>query len=150
MRLNSVTIVPSSGKVLSGGVDSNALQRPKRFFGAARNIEEGGSLTIIATALVETGSRMDEVIFEEFKGTGNMEIILDRKLVDKRVFPAIDIQRSGTRKEGLLIPKGDLQRIFVLRRVLNPLSPVEAMELLITYLEKSRNNAEFLINMNQL
>ena len=124
------TIVPPSGKVLSGGVDSNALQRPKRFFGAARNIEEGGSLTIIATALVDTGSRMDEVIFEEFKGTGNMEIILDRKLVDKRVFPAIDIQRSGTRKEELLIPKEDLQRVFILRRVLNPLSPVEAMELL--------------------
>ena len=138
------TIVPPSGKVLSGGVDSNALQRPKRFFGAARNIEEGGSLTIIATALVDTGSRMDEVIFEEFKGTGNMEIILDRKLVDKRVFPAIDIQRSGTRKEELLIPKEDLQRIWVLRRVLNPLSPVEAMELLITRLEKVRNNAEFL------
>ncbi len=144
------TIVPPSGKVLSGGVDSNALQRPKRFFGAARNIEEGGSLTIIATALVDTGSRMDEVIFEEFKGTGNMEIILDRKLVDKRVFPAIDIQRSGTRKEELLIPKDDLQRVFVLRRVLNPLSPVEAMELLITNLEKSRNNAEFLTKMNQL
>jgi transcription termination factor Rho len=142
--------VPPSGKVLSGGVDSNALQRPRRFFGAARNVEEGGSLTILATALVDTGSRMDEVIFEEFKGTGNMEIILDRKLVDKRVFPAIDIQRSGTRKEELLIPKEDLQRIFVLRRVLNPLSPVEAMELLITYLEKSRNNAEFLTNMNQL
>jgi transcription termination factor Rho len=144
------TIVPPSGKVLSGGVDSNALQRPKRFFGAARNIEEGGSLTIISTALVDTGSRMDEVIFEEFKGTGNMEIILDRKLVDKRVFPAIDIQRSGTRKEELLIPKEDLQRIFILRRVLNPLSPVEAMELLITRLEKVRNNAEFLANMNQL
>jgi transcription termination factor Rho len=144
------TIVLPSGKVLSGGVDSNALQRPKRFFGAARNIEEGGSLTIIATALVDTGSRMDEVIFEESKGTGNMEIILDRKLVDKRVFPEIDIQRSGTRKEELLIPKDDLQRIFVLRRVLNPLSPVEAMELLITYLEKSRNNAEFLTKMNQL
>ena len=144
------TIVPPSGKVLSGGVDSNALQRPKRFFGAARNIEEGGSLTIISTALVDTGSRMDEVIFEEFKGTGNMEIILDRKLVDKRVFPAIDIQRSGTRKEELLIPKEDLQRIFVLRRVLNPLSPVEAMELLITRLEKVRNNAEFLQTMNQM
>ena len=144
------TIVPPSGKVLSGGVDSNALQRPKRFFGAARNIEEGGSLTIIATALVDTGSRMDDVIFEEFKGTGNMEIILDRKLVDKRVFPAIDIQRSGTRKEELLISRDDLQRVFVLRRVLNPLSPVEAMELLITYLEKSRDNAEFLIKMNQL
>ncbi len=144
------TIVPPSGKVLSGGVDSNALQRPKRFFGAARNIEEGGSLTICATALVDTGSRMDEVIFEEFKGTGNMEIILDRKLVDKRVFPAIDIQRSGTRKEELLIPKDDLSRIWVLRKVLNPLSPVEAMELLISRLEKVRNNAEFLANMNQL
>ncbi len=144
------TIVPPSGKVLSGGVDSNALQRPKRFFGAARNIEEGGSLTIIATALVDTGSRMDEVIFEEFKGTGNMEIILDRKLVDKRVFPAIDIQRSGTRKEELLIPKEDLQRIWILRKVLNPLSPVEAMELLVGQLEKRRNNAEFLTNMNQL
>jgi transcription termination factor Rho len=144
------TIVPPSGKVLSGGVDSNALQRPKRFFGAARNIEEGGSLTIIATALVDTGSRMDEVIFEEFKGTGNMEVILDRKLVDKRVFPAIDIQRSGTRKEELLIPKEDLQRIWVLRKVLNPLSPVEAMELLVSRLEKVRNNAEFLMNMNHL
>ena len=144
------TIVPPSGKVLSGGVDSNALQRPKRFFGAARNIEEGGSLTIVATALVDTGSRMDEVIFEEFKGTGNCEIILDRKLVDKRVFPAIDIQRSGTRKEELLIPKEDLQRIWILRKVLNPLSPTEAMELLISRLEKVRNNAEFLTNMNQL
>src|SRR5260370_33558222 len=144
------TIVPPSGKVLSGGVDSNALQRPKRFFGAARNIEEGGSLTIAATALVETGSRMDDVIFEEFKGTGNMEVILDRKLSDKRVFPAIDIQRSGTRKEELIIPNVDLTRICVLRRVLNPLSPLEAMELLITYLETSRNNAEFLTNMNQL
>ena len=144
------TIVPPSGKVLSGGVDSNALQRPKRFFGAARNIEEGGSLTIISTALIDTGSRMDEVIFEEFKGTGNMEIILDRKLVDKRVFPAIDIQRSGTRKEELLIPKEDLARIWILRKVLNPLSPVEAMELLISRLEKVRNNAEFLANMNQL
>jgi transcription termination factor Rho len=144
------TIVPPSGKVLSGGVDSNALQRPKRFFGAARNIEEGGSLTIIATALVDTGSRMDEVIFEEFKGTGNMEIILDRTLVDKRVFPAIDIQRSGTRKEELLILKEDLQRIWVLRKVLNPLSPVEAMELLVDRLGKTRNNAEFLLKMNSL
>ena len=144
------TIVPPSGKVLSGGVDSNALQRPKRFFGAARNIEEGGSLTIIATALVDTGSRMDEVIFEEFKGTGNMEVILDRKLVDKRVFPAIDIQRSGTRKEELLIPKEDLQRIWILRKVLNPLSPVEAMELLVDRQAKTRNNAEFLQKMNQL
>jgi len=144
------TIVPPSGKVLSGGVDSNALQRPKRFFGAARNIEEGGSLTIIATALVETGSRMDDVIFEEFKGTGNMEIILDRKLVDKRVFPAIDIQRSGTRKEELLIPKDDLARIWVLRKVLNPLSPVEAMELLIDKLGKTRSNGEFLANMSSI
>ena len=136
--------------MLSGGVDSNALQRPKRFFGAARNIEEGGSLTIIATALVDTGSRMDEVIFEEFKGTGNMEVILDRKLVDKRVFPAIDIQRSGTRKEELLIVKEDLQRIWVLRKVLNPLSPVEAMEVLVEKLGKTRNNAEFLLNMSSL
>jgi transcription termination factor Rho len=144
------TIVPPSGKVLSGGVDSNALQRPKRFFGAARNIEEGGSLTIIATALVETGSRMDDVIFEEFKGTGNMEIILDRKLVDKRVFPAIDIQRSGTRKEELLIPKDDLARIWVLRKVLNPLSPVEAMELLIDKLGKTKSNGEFLSNMSSI
>jgi len=144
------TIVPPSGKVLSGGVDSNALQRPKRFFGAARNIEEGGSLTIIATALIDTGSRMDDVIFEEFKGTGNSEIILDRKLVDKRTFPAIDIQRSGTRKEELLIPKEDLTRIWVLRRVLNPLSPVEAMELLIDKLNKAKSNAEFLANMSSL
>ena len=144
------TIVPPSGKVLSGGVDSNALQRPKRFFGAARNIEEGGSLTIIATALVDTGSRMDEVIFEEFKGTGNMEVILDRKLVDKRVFPAIDIQRSGTRKEELLIPKEDLSRIWVLRKVLNPLSPVEAMELLIDKLGKTKQNADFLQNMSSI
>jgi transcription termination factor Rho len=144
------TIVPPSGKVLSGGVDSNALQRPKRFFGAARNIEEGGSLTIIATALIETGSRMDDVIFEEFKGTGNMEIILDRKLVDKRTFPAIDIQRSGTRKEELLIPKEDLARIWVLRKILNPLSPVEAMELLIDKLGKARANGEFLSNMGSL
>ena len=144
------TIVPPSGKVLSGGVDSNALQRPKRFFGSARNIEEGGSLTIIATALIDTGSRMDDVIFEEFKGTGNSEIILERKLVDKRVFPAIDIQRSGTRKEELLIPKEDLQRIWVLRKVLNPLSPVEAMELLVDYLSKSKSNGEFLANMSKL
>ena len=144
------TIVPPSGKVLSGGVDSNALQRPKRFFGSARNIEEGGSLTIIATALIDTGSRMDDVIFEEFKGTGNSEIILERKLVDKRVFPAIDIQRSGTRKEELLIPKEDLQRIWVLRKVLNPLSPVEAMELLIERLAKTVSNGEFLAKMSQL
>jgi transcription termination factor Rho len=144
------TIVPPSGKVLSGGVDSNALQRPKRFFGSARNIEEGGSLTIIATALIDTGSRMDDVIFEEFKGTGNSEIILERKLVDKRVFPAIDIQRSGTRKEELLIPKEDLSRIWVLRKVLNPLSPVEAMELLIDKLSKTKGNSEFLANMSAL
>jgi len=138
------TIVPASGKILSGGVDSNALQRPKRFFGAARNIEEGGSLTIIATALIDTGSRMDEVIFEEFKGTGNMEIHLDRKLVDRRVFPAIDIQKSGTRKEELLLPKEDLNRVYVLRKVLNPLSPVEAMELLLSKMSKTKSNAEFL------
>jgi transcription termination factor Rho len=144
------TIVPPSGKVLSGGVDSNALQRPKRFFGSARNIEEGGSLTIIATALIDTGSRMDDVIFEEFKGTGNSEIILERKLVDKRVFPAIDIQRSGTRKEELLIPREDLSRIWVLRKVLNPLSPVEAMELLIDKLNKAKTNGEFLSNMSAL
>jgi transcription termination factor Rho len=138
------TIVPASGKVLSGGVDSNALQRPKRFFGAARNIEAGGSLTIVATALIDTGSRMDEVIFEEFKGTGNMEIHLDRKLADRRVFPAIDIQKSGTRKEELLIPKEDLNRVWVLRKVLTPLSPVEAMELLLSKMGKTKNNAEFL------
>src|SRR5690242_1784396 len=144
------TVVPPSGKVLSGGVDSNALQRTKRFFGSARNIEEGGSLTIIATALIDTGSRMDDVIFEEFKGTGNSEIHLDRKLVDKRTFPAIDIQRSGTRKEELLIPKDDLARIWVLRKVLNPLSPVEAMELLIERLAKTLTNSEFLAKMSQL
>jgi transcription termination factor Rho len=142
------TIVPPSGKVLSGGVDSNALQRPKRFFGAARNIEEGGSLTIIATALIDTGSRMDDVIFEEFKGTGNMEIHLERKLVDKRVFPAIDINKSGTRKEELLLPKDELNRVFILRRVLNPLSPVETMELLLDKLGKTRSNAEFLGSMS--
>jgi len=142
------TIVPPSGKVLSGGVDSNALQRPKRFFGAARNIEEGGSLTIIATALIDTGSRMDDVIFEEFKGTGNMEIHLDRKLVDKRVFPAIDINKSGTRKEELLQPKEELNRVWVLRKVLSPLSQVEAMELLLDKLSKTRNNAEFLASMS--
>ncbi len=142
------TVVPPSGKVLSGGVDSNALQRPKRFFGAARNIEEGGSLTIVATALVDTGSRMDDVIFEEFKGTGNMEIHLDRKLVDKRVFPAIDINRSGTRKEELLMPREELNRVWVLRKVLNPLSPVESMELLIDKLSKTRSNAEFLAAMS--
>jgi transcription termination factor Rho len=142
------TVVPPSGKVLSGGVDSNALQRPKRFFGAARNIEEGGSLTIIATALIDTGSRMDDVIFEEFKGTGNMEINLDRKLVDKRVFPAIDLNKSGTRKEELLVPRDELNRIWVLRKVLNPLSPVESMELIIDKLSKTQANALFLSSMS--
>ena len=141
------TIVPPSGKILSGGVDSNALQRPKRFFGAARNIEEGGSLTIMATALVDTGSRMDDVIFEEFKGTGNMEIHLDRKLVDKRVFPAIDIHHSGTRKEELLLSKEDLKRVWVLRKVLSPLSVTEAMELLLDRMGKTRSNGEFLSAM---
>ena len=142
------TIVPPSGKVLSGGVDSNALQRPKRFFGAARNIEEGGSLTIIATALIDTGSRMDDVIFEEFKGTGNMEVHLERKLVEKRVFPAIDINRSGTRKEELLLPKDELNRVWVLRKVLNPLSPVETMELLLERLSKKKTNSDFLASMS--
>jgi transcription termination factor Rho len=142
------TIVPPSGKVLSGGVDSNALQRPKRFFGAARNIEEGGSLSIVATALIDTGSRMDDVIFEEFKGTGNMEIHLERKLVDKRVFPAIDINKSGTRKEELLLPKDELNRVWILRKVLNPLSPVETMELLLDKLGKTRSNGEFLGSMS--
>ena len=140
-------VVPPSGKILSGGIDSNALQRPKRFFGAARNIEEGGSLTIIATALIDTGSRMDDVIFEEFKGTGNSEIHLDRKLSDKRLFPAIDLQRSGTRKEELLISKEDLNRIWVMRRVLNPLSPVEQMEVVLERLSKTKQNAEFLASM---
>ncbi len=140
-------VVPPSGKILSGGIDSNALQRPKRFFGAARNIEEGGSLTIIATALIDTGSRMDDVIFEEFKGTGNSEIHLDRKLSDKRLFPAIDLQRSGTRKEELLIDNENLNRIWVMRRVLNPLSPVEQMEVVIERLGKTKNNAEFLASM---
>ncbi|HEV7502552.1 MAG TPA: transcription termination factor Rho [Vicinamibacteria bacterium] len=141
-------IVPPSGKVLSGGVDSNALQRPKRFFGAARNIEDGGSLTIIATALVETGSRMDDVIFEEFKGTGNSEIVLDRKMIDKRVFPGVDMNRSGTRKEELLLPKDELNRIWVLRKVLNSLSPVEAMELMLERLAKTKSNKEFLDSMS--
>src|ERR1044072_5763363 len=142
------TVIPPSGKILSGGVDSNALHKPKRFFGAARNIEEGGSLTIIATALVDTGSRMDEVIIEEVKGTGNMEIHLDRKLVDRRVFPAVDIQKSGTRKEELLLPKEDLNRVYVLRKVLTPLSPVEAMELLLSKMSKTKSNAEFLGSMS--
>ncbi len=144
------TVIPPSGKVLSGGLDSNALQKPKRFFGAARNIEEGGSLTIMATALVDTGSRMDDVIFEEFKGTGNMEIHLDRKLVDKRVFPAIDIQKSGTRKEELLIGPEDLNRIWVLRKVLNPLSAVEAMELLLDKMGKTKSNQDFLASMQKM
>src|SRR5450432_3433146 len=142
------TIVPSSGKVLTGGVDANALQRPKRFFGAARNIEEGGSLTIIATALVDTGSRMDEVIFEEFKGTGNSEIILDRKLSDKRTFPAIDITKSGTRKEELLVEKGVLSKMWVLRRILNPMGTVDAMEFLLDKLKYSKTNNEFFDAMN--
>lgn len=141
------SVVPPSGKILSGGIDSNALQRPKRFFGAARNIEEGGSLTIIATALIDTGSRMDDVIFEEFKGTGNSEIHLDRRLSDKRLFPAIDLQRSGTRKEELLLSKEDLSRIWVMRRVLNPLSPVEQMEVVLERLSKTKTNAEFLASM---
>jgi transcription termination factor Rho len=143
------TVVPASGKILSGGLDANALQRPKRFFGAARNIEEGGSLTIIATALIETGSRMDEVIFEEFKGTGNMEIHLDRKLVEKRMFPSIDINRSGTRKEELLLAPVDLNRIWILRKLLSPLSPVDSMEFLLEKLRGTKNNAEFLGAMNR-
>jgi transcription termination factor Rho len=134
--------------VLSGGVDSNALQRPKRFFGAARNVEEGGSLTIIASALVETGSRMDDVIFEEFKGTGNAEVVLDRKLTDKRIFPSIDINRSGTRKEELLVPEQELNRAWILRKVLSALSPVEAMELLLERLSKTKTNKEFLESMS--
>ena len=142
-------VVPPSGKVLSGGVDSNALQKPKRFFGAARNIEEGGSLTIVGTALVDTGSRMDDVIFEEFKGTGNMEVHLDRKLVERRVFPSIDIHKSGTRKEELLIDEWELRRIWVLRKVLSSLSSVEAMELLLERLSKSEDNKEFLEAMSQ-
>ena len=143
------TVVPPSGKVLSGGIDANALQRPKRFFGAARNIEEGGSLTIIGTALVDTGSRMDEVIFEEFKGTGNMEINLDRRLVDRRVFPSIDIQRSGTRKEELLLERNDLNRIWLLRKVLQPMNTVESMEFLLEKMQATKNNRDFLDSMNQ-
>ncbi|MCX7644655.1 MAG: transcription termination factor Rho [Rhodobacteraceae bacterium] len=142
------TVVPSSGKVLTGGVDANALQRPKRFFGAARNIEEGGSLTIIATALIDTGSRMDEVIFEEFKGTGNCEIVLDRKVADKRVFPAIDILKSGTRKEELLVEKADLQKTYVLRRILNPMGTTDAIEFLLGKLKQTKTNAEFFDSMN--
>jgi len=142
------TVVPSSGKVLTGGVDANALQRPKRFFGAARNIEEGGSLTIIATALIDTGSRMDEVIFEEFKGTGNSEIVLDRKVADKRVFPSMDILKSGTRKEDLLVSKEDLQKVFVLRRILSSMGTTDAVEFLIDKLKQTKSNDEFFDNMN--
>ncbi len=142
------TVVPSSGKVLTGGVDANALQRPKRFFGAARNIEEGGSLTIISTALIDTGSRMDEVIFEEFKGTGNSEIVLDRKVADKRTFPSMDILKSGTRKEELLVPKGDLQKIFVLRRILSSMGVVDAIEFLLDKLKQTKTNEEFFDSMN--
>jgi transcription termination factor Rho len=142
------TVVPSSGKVLTGGVDANALQRPKRFFGAARNIEEGGSLTIIATALIDTGSRMDEVIFEEFKGTGNSEIVLDRKVADKRVFPALDILKSGTRKEELITPRDQLQKTYVLRRILNPMGPQDAIEFLIDKLRQTKQNSEFFESMN--
>jgi len=142
------TVIPSSGKVLTGGVDANALQRPKRFFGAARNIEEGGSLTIIATALIDTGSRMDEVIFEEFKGTGNSEIVLDRKVADKRIFPAMDILKSGTRKEDLLVSRQDLQKIFVLRRILSQMGTTDAIEFLIDKLKHTKSNAEFFDSMN--
>ena len=142
------TVVPSSGKVLTGGVDANALQRPKRFFGAARNIEEGGSLTIIATALIETGSRMDEVIFEEFKGTGNSEIVLDRKLSDKRTYPAIDVQKSGTRKEDLLLDAGDLQKVFILRKILSSMGTVDAMEFLLDKMKDCKTNEEFFSSMN--
>lgn len=142
------TVVPSSGKVLTGGVDANALQRPKRFFGAARNIEEGGSLTIIATALVETGSRMDEVIFEEFKGTGNSELVLDRKVADKRVFPAMDIAKSGTRKEELLVPQAQLRKMYVLRRILNPMGPMDGIEFLLDKLRQTKTNNDFFDSMN--
>ena len=141
-------MVPSSGKVLTGGVDANALQRPKRFFGAARNIEEGGSLTIIATALIDTGSRMDEVIFEEFKGTGNSELILDRKVADKRTFPAMDITRSGTRKEELLVPPDILKKMYVLRRILNPMGTMDAIDFLLDKLRNTKNNGEFFDSMN--
>jgi transcription termination factor Rho len=143
------TVVPPSGKILSGGVDSNALHKPKKFLGAARNIEDGGSLTIMGTALIDTGSRMDEVIFEEFKATGNMEIHLDRRLVDKRIFPAVDINRSGTRKEELLLGKEKLARVWILRKLLSQLNPVEAMEFLMDKMQDTRNNQEFLDSMNQ-
>jgi transcription termination factor Rho len=143
------TVVPSSGKVLTGGVDANALQRPKRFFGAARNIEFGGSLTIISTALIETGSRMDEVIFEEFKGTGNSEILLDRKLSDKRIFPAMDITKSGTRKEELLYGKGELAKMWMLRKILNPMGSMDAMEFLLDKMKDTKSNDEFFDLMNK-
>lgn len=143
------TLQPHSGKILSGGVDANALHKPKRFFGAARNIEHGGSLTIIATALVDTGSRMDEVIFEEFKGTGNMELCLDRTLVDKRIFPAINVEKSGTRKEELLLHPDELSKIWILRRAVNGLQPVESMELIVNKLKKTKSNAEFLMAMKE-
>jgi transcription termination factor Rho len=142
------SVVPPSGKILTGGVDANALHKPKRFFGAARNVEEGGSLTIIATALIETGSRMDEVIFEEFKGTGNMELVLDRRLAERRVFPAIDMNKSGTRREDLLLPKDTLNRLWVLRKVIHPMSPIESMEFLIQRLERTETNDDFLGSMN--
>jgi transcription termination factor Rho len=142
------TVVPPSGKILSGGVDSNALHRPKRFFGAARNIEEGGSLTIMGTALIDTGSRMDEVIFEEFKGTGNMEIHLDRRLVEKRIYPAIDINKSGTRKEELLLDQDTLNKLWVLRKVLSPLNAIDSMEFLLDKFQKTKTNADFLAAMN--
>ena len=142
------TVVPHSGKILSGGIDSSALQKPKRFFGSARNVEEGGSLTIIATALVDTGSRMDEVIFEEFKGTGNMELMLDRRLTDRRIFPSIDINRSGTRKEELLLSREELARVWILRKLLNEMNPIEAMEFLLDKMSETKNNREFLRNMN--
>ena len=142
------TVVPPSGKILSGGVDSNALHRPKRFFGAARKVEEGGSLTIVATSLIDTGSRMDEVIFEEFKGTGNSEIVLDRKLLEKRIFPALDINKSGTRKEELLIPQTDLQRIWILRRVLQPMNTIDAMEFLLDKVSHTKTNREFIDSMS--
>ena len=142
------TVIPPSGKILSGGVDSNALHKPKRFFGAARNIENGGSLTIIATALIDTGSRMDEVIFEEFKGTGNSEIQLDRKLMEKRIFPCLDINKSSTRKEDLLMTPADLQRVFVLRRVLHPMNSIDSMEFVLNRVNKTKTNGEFLESMN--
>ncbi|HBK90508.1 MAG TPA: transcription termination factor Rho, partial [Parvularcula sp.] len=142
------TVVPSSGKVLTGGVDANALQRPKRFFGAARNIEEGGSLTIIATALIDTGSKMDEVIFEEFKGTGNSELVLDRKVADKRTYPAIDIAKSGTRKEDLLVPKNELQKVYVLRRILSPMGTSDAIDFLLDKLRQVKTNQDFFDSMN--